>query len=180
MRHLGTIVATATLALLAGCGPGKEASPAGETSSGGSASVATSGGGWTGLDACSAVDHDKLGQAVGGKVVSAKLLSKSPGGGAVFSTCGFTLADGRILTLLTRVSPVGDATPEAIEMARTMGGNMPPATDVDGVGAHALWTAQVRTLQVFFDQTRYASISIAGPGAVPSALEDAKRVAGLL
>jgi hypothetical protein len=119
---------------------------------------------WNAADACALVDEGIVAQAAGSDVTQASLSGASQGGEAVaaLSTCTYSLAGGGSISVLTRRSPIADFSPQAVEQARTMGGMMQPAVDVPGLGQAALWTSQVNTLQLFIDDSRYATINLVG------------------
>lgn len=152
--------------LLAGCG-GDPASEAG----------ATGRGGWSATDACQLLDKSMLARAIGSEVTKAELSGVTPGEGgrAAVSTCIYSLANGGSVGLLAREAPDADATPQAIEAARTGGGVMAPAEDVAGLGRAALWSAPMNSLQVFIDGRRYIAINLMNPpsGVEPKALASA-------
>ena len=142
--------ALCSLALVAGCGP------AGTSAGSGSA--------WNPLDACATLGRAAAAEASGSAVTSAELTTVVQGTAstAAFSMCTFQLAHGGRLMLLTREAPNADATAAAIEAARTSGGTMPAAIDVQGLGKAGLWSDQLKGLQVFLDDRRYATINYFG------------------
>jgi hypothetical protein len=122
---------------------------------------------WNAADACSLVSKADVAAAAGSEVSAAKLDLMSPGGDgmATASACRYTLANGATISLLARKSPTPDTSTAAIEAARTMGGTMPPATDVPGLGRAALWSQDMNSLQVFIDDQRYVTLSMSqAPG----------------
>ena len=130
-KRQGVVLA---LAVLAGCG-GEDA-PAGE---GGAGMAAT--GGWDAAQACAMLDAAKLSALTGVAFETARLTPMSPmtETSAAVSMCEYSGSGGATASLLTREAPFDDATPEAIEMARTANGLMEPAKDVPGLGKAALW-----------------------------------------
>lgn len=148
--------AIALLAALTACGAGAP----GNKADGAAASAIDAP--WAPLGKCTPTDLSKVAVALQSSVGSASLVSQSPGGDdlAAVTTCNLTLADGTALMLLARRSPRGDVTPQSVEQTRTMGGTMPPGDEVPGTGVHAFWTAQANTLQVFYDDTRFASVTL--------------------
>ncbi|MBT2186964.1 hypothetical protein [Sphingobium nicotianae] len=154
-RFLCALLAAGALTLSA-CGGSGTANEANGASAG-----AGGPGGWNALDACATLGNDKASAAVGTKVTGSKLDSivKGSDGAAEFSTCTYTLDKGASFSLLTRQSAAADSIDAAIASARTMGGNQSPAKDVPGLGKAALWSEGMKTLQVFLDHHRYASIS---------------------
>ena len=157
------ISVTAALLLVSACGGspqgGGEAATSADT-----ANSAAPASGWNALDACTTLGRDDAAAATGSPVVAAEITNKVEGsaGMASFSSCTFTFASGAKLAVLTRESPVDDATAAAIEQARTAGGTMPPAVDVPGLGKAALWSDTLKGLQVFLDGKRYVSINYVG------------------
>ena len=174
-----SIIALAGSIVLAGCGGGSETAgdangqaTANNPAPGQPRAAATAG--WNAADACAIVDRKAVAAAAGSAVTASQLSGASPGGDglAASSTCTFTLANGTGVGVLTRQSPVADATPAAIEAARTGGGMMPAAADIPGLGKAALWTKEVNSLQLFIDDTRYAAINVVKPakGTDPKAV----------
>lgn len=158
MRTITRFAALIPFAWLAGCGEPAEQSAAaieGKASAGRSAR-------WDPLDACTTLGTASAAKVSGSDVRSAEITTRVEGrnGNAAFSMCTFELANGGRLTLLTRESPTADATPQAIESARTGGGMAAPAADVPNLGKAALWSEQTKGLQVFLDDTRYLSINV--------------------
>lgn len=157
------ISVTAALLLVSACGGTPQGG--GETATSvDTANSAAQAAGWSALDACATLGRDDAAATTGSPVVAAEITNKVEGGAgtASFSSCTFTFANGAKLALLTRESPVDDATPAAIEQARTAGGTMPPATDVPDLGKAALWSDTLKGLQIFLDGKRYASINYIG------------------
>lgn len=151
--------ATAVVALLAACGGGGTSGSGGGGGGGASAGPA----GWNALDACATLGRAEVAALVGQPVTKTELSPGSPGDDvrAAFSTCTYDLAKGQLM-LLTREAPDADATPDAIERARTADGTLPPAIDVPGLGRAALWSRETKGLQVFLDDRRYVSINFYG------------------
>ncbi|AQR72845.1 hypothetical protein [Sphingomonas sp. LM7] len=142
--------------LLAGCGgPGGGGANTGETTS------TATGGSWNARDACTSLGRDKAAVAGGAAVTDAKLEEMSAGGGglAVVSMCTFTYANGATLMIVAREAPDADATPAAIEAARTGGGLAPPADPVPGLGKAAFWSEGGKQAQLFLDDRRAAVIN---------------------
>jgi len=167
-KRLGVVLA---LAVLAGCG-GEDA-PAGE---GGAGMAAT--GGWDAAQACAMLDAAKLSALTGVAFETARLTPTSPmtETTAAVSMCEYSGSGGTTASLLTREAPFDDATPEAIEMARTANGLMEPAKDVPGLGKAALWreAPMAKSLQVFYDERRSVVVTLGGREAT---LEQASAVA---
>jgi hypothetical protein len=157
-RATGTGAVLAGL-LLTGCGSDDRAgSNAADT---GEATGALANNGWNARDACASLGRDKAAAAGGAEVTDAKLEGISAGGGglAAASTCTFTFANGATLMVLTREAPDADATPTAIENARTGGGMAPPADPVPGLGKAAFWSAAGKQAQLFVDDRRFVVIN---------------------
>ena len=148
-----------TLAAVSSCGSGGEGGGAGSAPAG-----------WNALDACATLGKTDAATATGAqvRVASLSMVVEPKNGSAGFSMCTFELANGDKLMLLTREAPSDDATPTAIEAARTAGGSIAPARDVPGLGRAALWSEETKGLQLFLDGRRYASINyFAPPGVNP-------------
>lgn len=161
--QFGWIGSGATLLLVAmalsacgGNGPSADSNAVGA----GQASTAPAGK-WNPLDACATLGKDKASAATGSTATKATLGTVVHGtdATAAFSMCTVDFDNGSKLTLLVRESPVSDGIDGAIDAARTVGGTQPPATDVPGLGRAGLWTEPMKTLQVFLDDKRYASIT---------------------
>ena len=164
--------------ILSACGGGSDS----EQSATGDAASASAATAWNATDACGLTGEDRVAKALGQDVVSATLdhVKEATGTNPAMSTCTFALADGTNLTVLTRLSPVPDVTEQSLEDARTLGGAVPPAEDVPGVGQHAFWFADVKTMQVFYDDRRSASLSIIGPAGGMDPKDALVAVASLL
>ncbi|NYT40754.1 hypothetical protein HZY97_08300 [Sphingomonas sp. R-74633] len=153
MKRVITIAAL----LLAGCG-GNAGSNSAAT---GDPVKLTSGSSWDAADACASLGRDKAAAAGGTAVADAKLDKMSAGGNglAVVSMCTFTYANGAMLTVLTREAPDDDASPDAIENARTGGGLTAPADPVPRLGKAAFWNSKTLQAQMFIDDRRYVVIN---------------------
>lgn len=162
---------------LAGCGGSGDGNggAAGNTSS---AAAAAAAGGWDATQACSMLDVGKLSALTGASFETATLKPMSPMTDATAATsmCQYAGAGGAMAMLLTREAPYDDATPEALEKARTANGLMEPAEAVLGLGKAAFWRAapMAKTLQVFYDERRSVVVTLSGPEAT---LEQASAVA---
>jgi len=145
------MIAIATL--LAGCG--------GSDGAGSDPSAVAAAASWDARDACASLGHDNASALGGAPVSDTKLEVMSVGGGglAAASMCTFTYANGATLMIVAREAPDGDATPAAIENARTAGGLVPPADPVPGLGKAAVWSASARQAQLFIDDRRYVVIN---------------------
>lgn len=143
---------------LAGCGGSDNAAPNATSSE---TTGAATGGGWNARDACASLGRDKAAGAGGAAVTDAKLERMSDGGGglAVVSMCTFTYANGATLMIVTREAPDADATPAAIEAARTGGGLTPRSDPVPGLGKAAFWSESVKQAQLFIDDRRAVVIN---------------------
>lgn len=160
---------------LAGCGGGGDDGAA--RGSGGS-TAAPAASGWDATKACDMLDVAKLSGITGQSFESSRIANMTPMTEATAATslCEYSGAGGATAVLLTREAPFDDATPEAIEKARTADGMMDPAEDVPGLGKAALWRAapMAKTLQVFFDGRRSVVVTLVGKDA---SLEQAMAVA---
>ena len=169
------MIAAMLAAGLAGCGGGGDDGAA-RGSGGSTASPAASG--WDATKACDMLDVAKLSGITGQSFESSKIANMTPMTEATAATslCEYSGAGGATAVLLTREAPFDDATPEAIEKARTADGMMDPAEDVPGLGKAALWRAapMAKTLQVFFDGRRSVVVTLVGKDA---SLEQAMAVA---
>lgn len=164
-RAIAKILTGSMLLMAAACGGSDERAK--DESGGNEAAnaVAAAEAAWNAADACALADKDMVAGASGRDVSGTQLTAGPTGEGlATFSTCTYTLADGGIITVLTRKSPTPDFSAEAVEMARTANGMMPAAEDVPNLGRAALWTKETKTLQVFIDDTRYVTITAAVTG----------------
>ena len=167
-KRLGVVSA---LAVLAACG-GEDA-PSDEGATGTAAAA-----GWDAAQACAMLDAAKLSALTGMAFETAKLSPMSPmtETSAAVSMCEYGGTGGATASLLTREAPYDDATPEAIETARTANGMMEPAEDVPGIGKAALWrkAPMAKSLQVFYDERRSVVVTLGGREAT---LEQASAVA---
>ena len=166
MRQVQAIVALAAVLALAGCGKGGDAGSGGGATSGATTAKVASAlsGDWGATDACKLLDKSKVAAAAGSEVTKAELgaVNEAKDGMAALSTCTYTLASGGIVGVLTRDAPAGSKLadmlasaegPEAKAMGMTF-------EHVDGVGRAALWNAKMDSLQVFYDDRRYAAINV--------------------
>ncbi len=163
MRH-GLIFAAVGGALLASCGSGgdKTAGSSGGSTGGGLASALS--GDWGATDACKLLDKSKVAAAAGSPVAKAELgaVTEAKDGMAALSTCTYTLENGGIVGVLTRDAPAGSKLADMLASAqgpeaKAMGMTFEP---VAGVGKAALWNAKMDSLQVFYDDRRYAAINM--------------------
>jgi hypothetical protein len=165
------------VSVLAGCG---SASDTGSNAAARDAVTPRAAGSWNARDACASLGRDKAAAAGGAAVTDAKLEGMSDGGGglAVVSMCTFTYSTGATLMIVTREAPDADATPAAIEAARTGGGLAPPADPVPGLGKAAFWSEGGKQAQLFIDDRRAVVINFfklpAGDDAKARALGVAK------
>lgn len=169
-------IAAAVLAAgLAGCGGG-ESDGSGARGAGNDAAPAA--GGWDAMQPCAMLDAGKLSALTGASFETATLKPMSPMSDATAATamCEYAGAGGAMAMLLTREAPYDDATPEALEKARTANGLMEPAEAVPGLGKAAFWRTapMAKTLQVFYDERRSVVVTLSGPAAT---LEQASAVA---
>jgi hypothetical protein len=169
------IFAAALAAGLAGCG-GDEAETGKASAAPASGPAAASG--WDATQACAMLDPAKLSGLTGRTFTTAELtpMASMSANTAATSMCNYSGAGGALATVLTREAPYDDATPEAIEEARTGAGSMDPAEDVPGLGKAALWRAapMAKTLQVFYDERRSVVVTLMGRDVT---LEQASAVA---
>jgi len=161
----GKRVAVSALAAVALAGCGGEGTSSDAPASGPAASAS----GWDAAQACAMLDPAKLSALTGMAFETAKLTPMSPmtEDSAAVSMCEYSGAGGASANLLTREAPYDDATPEAIELARTANGLMEPAEDVPGLGKAALWreAPMAKSLQVFFDERRSVVVTLGGRDA---------------
>ena len=160
MTKVTWLLAAGLAASLAGCDKSDQANENGANLDAATAQAA----GWNAANACALVDKAAIAEAVGVGVTDARLGSTVSGEGlATHSTCSFALANNGTISVMTRKSPTPDFSPEAVEKSRTMGGAMPAAENVPGLGKAALWTKSMNNLQVFIDDSRYVTIQIVDP-----------------
>ena len=169
MARMTWLLAAGLAGSLAGCGgPDQTKEEAGK---GPGTTIAM---GWNAANACTLVDKTVVAEAAGVGVTDARLGPVISGEGlATHSTCSFTLANNGTISVMTRKSPTPDFSPGAVEKSRTMGGAMPAAEDVPGLGKAALWTKSMNNLQVFIDDSRNVTIQIVDP----SKAKDPKTIA---
>ena len=153
-----TILA-ALAGVLAGCG--------GDDAGAGAAPPTASD--WDAAAACAMLDVGTMSALTGLSLETAKPTPMAPmtASTAAVSMCEYSGTGGAMVTLLTREAPYDDATPEAIQQARTANGMMDPAEDVPGLGKAALWRAapMAKSLQVFFDERRSVVVTLGGSEA---------------
>ena len=158
----GLILAAVGGALLAACGSGDKA-PGSSGSTGGGFAAAL-GGEWGATDACKLLDKSKVASAAGSEVTKAELgaVTDAKNGMAALSTCNYTLANGGSVNVLTRDAPSGSKLADALASAKGPETQAMGMTfeDLPGIGKAALWNAKMDSLQVFYDDRRYAAISI--------------------
>lgn len=169
-------MAAAVLAAgLAGCGSGGGDGSAARNAGDAAAPAAS---GWDAMQPCAMLDVGKLSALTGASFETATLKPMSPMTDSTAATamCQYAGAGGEMAMLLTREAPYDDATPEALEKARTANGMMEPAEPVPGLGKAAFWrTAPIgKTLQVFYDERRSVVVTLVGKEAT---LEQASAVA---
>lgn len=150
------VMAIAAALLLTACGASEQSA---SNSAPSTASVEADG--WNARDACASLGTDVAARAGGAAVKDTKLEEISAGGNglAAVSTCTFTYANGATLIVLAREAPDADATPAAIENARTGGGLVPPADAVPGLGKAAFWSEGGKQAQLFLDDRRAVVIN---------------------
>ena len=136
---------------LTGCGGG---------SGGGTGPLGT--GGWDGTKACDTLKQADVEAITEQKSKPGRLDGVHPAGdgGAAVSVCYYELADGRTVSLLTRVSS-GEELAAAVNAIK----NPPPdmamgkLDDVPGVGKAALWNDSTKQFHVWLDGDHYGIIT---------------------
>ena len=150
--------------LLAACSKGGGDAGNGTGGGTGGGLAAAIGGDWGATDACRLLDKAKVAAATGSAVTKAELsaVTEAKGGLAALSTCTYTLANGALVGVLTRDAPSGSKLADALASAKGPEAQAMGLTfeDVPGVGKAALWNAKMDSLQVFYDDRRYAAINI--------------------
>lgn len=186
MKNGMLMVVTGVCALsLAACG--KEKSGDAANSETGGATAAASG--WDASDACTLLDKANMGTILGTPVTETRLglVNKAGTATAATSECTYTLSDNSTVTVMTRMSPIADNTPEAIEATRSgvestlqsMGTSDTSVVDVAGLGKAAFFVPKVNQLNVFYDDSRSAMVTVpAGPDAKDKAVAIAKKLGG--
>ena len=124
--------------------------------------------GWNATDACSIIDKAEMAGVMGAGVSDGVLsMVHEPDQATVgVSECGYTLADGDRVSVLTRWSPVADNTPESIATTRSVmadtlkaaGG--PQVEDLSGVGKAAFFVPKINQLDVFLDDARMLVLTL--------------------
>lgn len=147
VRRAGIILGCAAVA---GCGGGGSA--------GGPLSN-----GWDGTKACDTLKQTDVEAIAGQKSAPGKLDGVNDGsnGGAKTSLCTYQLADGRVVTFLSRVSS-GEDLAQAVNSARNPPADMSMGKldDVAGVGKAALWNEASHQLQFWLDGDHYGIVGI--------------------
>jgi hypothetical protein len=136
----------------------------GERDAGTAGQAATSPSQWPATDACAALDKAEAGRILGAEVTATELtvISQMSDNASAVSMCQYSLAGGATMTLLLRHAPYDDATPEAIEQARTSNGNLSPARDVAGPGKATLWSDERKQMQAYLDERRSVVVNLFG------------------
>lgn len=155
------VAAIVLAALLVACSENKP----GETTAASPADTAASSlAGWNAVDACATLDKAKVAAAAGSAVKTAELsgVTEANGGLAALSTCIYTLENGASIGVLTREAPSGSKLADALASAKGPEAQAMGMTfeDLPGVGKAALWNAKMDSLQVFYDDRRYAAINM--------------------
>lgn len=161
MRIIVTILAMA----VAACSNGSDAGTAdGKAGAGDSGAPAMTAQAWDATQACAALPAAEAAAIVGSEVTSAELtpMSQKTDTLSAVSMCTYNFASGAMMTVLLRDSPVDDATPEAIEKARTTDGTLSPARDITGLGKAALWSNERKQMQAFLDDRRLVVVNLFG------------------
>lgn len=150
--------------LLAGCGGGAPdtGNASGGVSAGGGGATAASG--WDGTKACDYLKQADVEAVTGQKSEPGKLEGVVPAanGGAAVSMCSYALADGRVVSLLTRVSDGQDLAPTVAAIK-----NPPPdyamgtQVDLPGLGKAALWNEQMHQINFWLDGDHHGIITFA-------------------
>lgn len=148
-------MALLAMVLVAACG-GQD--PAASAGSGNGPAAA----GWDATQACAALPTAEAAAIVGAEVSSTELtpISQKTDTLSAVSMCTYKFANGAMMTVLLRDSPVDDATPEAIEKARTTDGTLSPARDIAGLGKAALWSDERKQMQAFLDDRRLVVVNL--------------------
>lgn len=173
--HPARLSALALLGLtVAGCGGGGDGG--GSNAAGGSASTAAA---WNATDACALLGKDKVAQVMGSAVGETKLepVVTDSGNGMSFSTCNYTLADGRMLSLSAHNRTDAAFTPAEIESTKKGLSELTPQTyeDVGGLSGTAYWSTPLRQLNIYPDQHRWLifTMTFAGTGPMHQKANDA-------
>lgn len=168
--HPARLTAFALLGLtVAGCGGG-----GGGGNAAGSATAA-----WNATDACALLGKDKVAQVMGAAVGETKLepVVTDSGNGMSFSTCNYTLADGRMLALSAHHRTDAAFTPAEIESTKKGLSELTPQTyeDVGGMSGTAYWSTPLRQLNIYPDQHRWLifTMTFAGIGPMHQKANDA-------
>ena len=170
---IASLLAAGLSALTAAC----SADPSGNAA--GNAAAAAPG--WNAADACATIDKAVVAEAAGAPVTGMQLMEGVSGGGlGTVSTCTYELGDAGSVSVLLREAAQPNYSAEAVEKARTMGGAIPPAEDVPGLGRAALWSKALSSLQVFLDDRRYATIQVVTPLSAKDPKAVATAIAGKL
>ena len=118
------------------------------------------------LNACKLLSEKQVAKAMGKGVVKSELSMETPATAetAGFSTCTYTLADGKTVSLLARWSPYDEFTPAEIKANRdkqTADFDL-TTEDVTGVGDDAYWVPQMSQLNVFSGKRKYLIFTLRG------------------
>lgn len=159
---------------LAGCGGGNAADGSKGGATGGGVTAT-----WNATDACALLGKDKVAQVMGAAVSETKLepVVTDNGNGMSFSSCMYTLADGRMLSLSAHNRTDAAFTPAEIESTKKGLAALTPQTyaDVGGLSGTAYWTTPLRQLSIYPDQHRWliVTMSFAGTGPMHQQANDA-------
>ena len=127
------------------------------------------GAGWNVTDARETLDRAAVAEIAGQRVTKAERTKSVAAGAATaaVSKCEYTLADGTLVTFLTKVADTDDLGAEAAKYqdeARAAGAEIPQP--VAGVGNAAFWSNGNGTmphLEVFVGQHRFAMVAMIRP-----------------
>ena len=118
------------------------------------------------LNACKLLPEKPVAKAMGEAVAKSELSMETPASAdtAGFSTCTYTLADGKTVSLLARWSPYDEFTPQEIKTNRDkQTSDFDLATeDVAKVGDSAYWVPQMSQLNVFAGKRKYLIFTLRG------------------
>lgn len=123
---------------------------------------------WDATDACTLLDKAAVGAALGDTVIETNLalVHHATAIEAATSECTYRLASGGDATLMARLSPIADNTPEAIAKTReatqsaTSAFSDKPVEDVPGLGKAAFFVPGINQLNVFLDDRRFVILTV--------------------
>lgn len=130
---------------------------------GGRAGGGPLGTGWDGTKACETLKQADVEAVTGQKARAGRLdgVHSASDGGAAVSICYYELADGRTVSLLTRVSS-GEDLAQAVDSIKNPPADMAMGKleDVPGVGKAALWNETTRQFHLWLDGDHYGIIGV--------------------